>query len=663
MSRKALFSAATALTSICASTVALADSDAESKDLSTVVVTASPLTQDPDFLATIVDKVNRDEILRKGGNNLADVLADVPGVSATTFAAGASRPVIRGFDANRVRTLEDGISSFDVSDVGPDHGVPLDPLSAQSVEVVRGAATLRYGSQAIGGVVNATNNRVPTRLPDEALSTEFTGAYGTDADTRQGSGLVDGRLGQVAIHADGFDRHTTNYDIPDGTQPNSFFKGDGYSFGSSYFFGDSRVGAGVVHYDATYGIPSDTTFIDMRQTKGMLRSSFDIGAGAFKTLTVDGGYGDYQHQEKDPDTGEVLSTFKDKEWDARAETLFDKMGPFTGTAIGVQVLHKDFSALGEGADYLLPTTTKSAAVFLFTEAPFTQALRLQAGARVEHVTIDGSPDVDVAVSRGFTPISASAGLVFDASKIVRLGLTLSSAARAPGQTELFAHGPHDGPATFETGDSGLRIERANSLESSIRVRTEQIRLDGSIWGAKFNHYIYGQLTGRTCEDEGTCVDNDSGELRELNYTQRDATFYGAEAKSTVGLYSGSSGKLEGLVLADYVRAKLSGGDNVPRIPPFHIGTGLNWTKGPLDAGFLVKYTARQSDVAFAETETAGFISLDAQMGWRPVTYQNVDVSVIGHNLTNSVQRNAVALNKEAVILPGRDVRLMARIAF
>jgi iron complex outermembrane receptor protein len=475
--------------------------------------------------------------------------------------------------------------------------------------------------------------------------------------------LLDGRLGQFAIHADGFDRHAGNYDIPDGTQPNSFFKGDGYSFGSSYFFGDNRVGAGVVHYDSTYGIPSDTTFIDMRQTKGMLRTSFAVGAGPFQTLTVDGGYGDYQHQEKDPDTGEVLSTFKDKEWDTRAEALFDKIGPFTGTAVGVQLLHKDFSALGEGADYLLPTTTKSAAAFLFTEAPLTRTLRLQAGARVEHVTIDGSPAVDVAVSRGFTPISASAGLVFDASEIVRLGLTVSSAARAPGQTELFAHGPHDGPATFETGDPGLRTERANSLEGSIRVRTETVRFDGSIWGAKFNHYIYGQLTGRTCDDEGACVDDDAQDLRELNYTQRDATFYGAEAKSTVGLYSGSSGKLEGLVLADYVRATLNGGDNVPRIPPFHIGTGMSWSRGPLDAGFLVKYTARQRDVAFAETETAGFVSLDAQVGWRPVTDQNFEVTLAGHNLTDSVQRNAVALNKDAVILPGRDVRLMARFAF
>jgi iron complex outermembrane recepter protein len=129
-----------------------AAADAEhAVELEEVVVTASPIG-DPDRLATIAGSVNRDQLLRSGGNTIADALAEVPGVTSSGFAAGAGRPVIRGMDANRVRVLEDGIGSFDVSDVGPDHGVPIDPFSAERVEVVRGAATLRYGSQAIGGV-------------------------------------------------------------------------------------------------------------------------------------------------------------------------------------------------------------------------------------------------------------------------------------------------------------------------------------------------------------------------------------------------------------------------------------------------------------------------------------------------------------------------------
>jgi iron complex outermembrane recepter protein len=634
--------------------------DADNSSIDTVVVTASPITPE-DKLATIVESVDRDEILRSGGANLADALANTPGVTGTGFASGASRPVIRGFDANRVRTLEDGIGSFDVSDVGPDHGVPIDPLSTQRIEVIRGAATLRYGSQAIGGVINAINNRVPTRLPDDAFTGEVTGLYGTNADTRQGSAMLDARAGNFAFHADGFDRNTDDYDTPDGSMSNSYFRGDGYSLGSSYFFDKNRVGAAIIHYDSKYGIPGEDTYIDMQQTKELLRSSFAPDIGAFQTLNVEGGHADYEHSERDPATGEALSTFKDNEWDGRAEGLFGAMGPFSAAALGVQFQRREFSALGEGADYLLPTSTQTAAAFVFADAPLTPNIHLHTGARIESVSIDGTPSGDVSVSRDFTPISASVGLLINTSDATRLGVTLSSAARAPAQTELFARGPHDGPATFETGDSTLDEERANSLEFTWRYDTSPVRVEAALWGAKFDKFIFGNLTGRTCDDEGGCVVGGGDELKELIYEQTGAKFWGAEARTTFKLLEHGSGALEAMALADYVRATLDDGDNVPRISPYHVGAGLNWRGGAIDGGFLVKYTGRQNDIAAAETPTAGFVSLDAQATWRPISSNpDIEISLVGRNLTDTEQRNAVALNKDDVILPGREVRLMVR---
>ena len=211
-------------------------------------------------------------------------------MTGTSFAAGASRPVIRGFDANRVRVLEDGIGSFDVSDVGPDHGVPIDPLSAQRIEVVRGAATLRYGSQAIGGVVNAINNRVPTSCPTSRFSAEVSGGYGSNASTGEGSALLDARAGQFAFHADGFVRHTDDYDIPDGTQDNSFFQGDGYSLGSSYFFGEQprRCRRGALRLQVRH--PERHDLHRHEADQGHAALLVRVGAGAFQTLNVDGGY-------------------------------------------------------------------------------------------------------------------------------------------------------------------------------------------------------------------------------------------------------------------------------------------------------------------------------------------------------------------------------------
>ncbi|MEP7210539.1 MAG: TonB-dependent receptor, partial [Alphaproteobacteria bacterium] len=510
-----------------------------------IIVTASPIAGDQDRFATIVENVTRDDILQKGGDNLADALKDVPGVAGTSFAAGASRPVIRGMDANRVKVLEDGVNSSDVSDIGPDHGVPIDPLSAQSIEVVRGAGTLRYGSQAIGGVVNAINNRVPLTLPTKPLSGEAGATYSSVADSTDGSLMLDGAVGQFAWHADGFARRASDYDTPEGTQANSFFKGDGYSAGGSYFFNNdaSRTGLAVTHYDTKYGIPSDTTYIDMQQTKAISKSSFDFGDGLVRKLNVDIGYADYQHSEDNPD-GSINSTFLNNEWDSRAELLLGPMGPLTASAVGVQYGNRKFSAIGEDSSYLFPTLTESVAGFVFTEAPLGDKLNLQAAARIDHVSVEGTPASDMFTTRDFTPVSGSVGVLYDASDAIKLGLTLSSSGRSPAVTELFARGGHDGPQTFETGDPDLRIERATSLEGTFRVRLADVRFDGSVWGSHFQNYIYGRLPGRTCDDDGVCVAGDANELRELFYDQADANFYGAEGKVTWDAWQTAMGSLE-----------------------------------------------------------------------------------------------------------------------
>ena len=627
-----------------------------------VIITASPLTTDPNGVATAVAQVDRDQILRAGGANLADALADLPGLSATTFASGASRPVIRGFDASRVRILEDGIGTFDVSDIGPDHAVPTGPLGTQKIEVVRGAATVRYGSQAIGGVVNAINNRIPLMLPQTPFSGEASGSYGTNNKAGDGSALFDASTGQFAFHADGYLRSTGDYDTPDGTQTNSYFRGDGASVGGSYFFGGSRVGAAVIHYDANYGIPSDITHIKMKQTKELVGSSFNIGAGPFETLTVNGGYGDYSHDEINPD-GTVVDTFLDKEWDTRAEGIFGQMGPFSTSAFGIQVQRRDFSALGDALNFLFPTLTTSEAAFAFTELPLTDALKFQVGARVEQSDIKGTPASLVPTKLTFTPISGSAGLVFTPNDTVTFGLTASSAARAPNVVELFAHGPHDGPGTFETGNPDLTIERANSLEGTVRVHAANVTFEGALWGVSFSKYIHGRLTGNTCDADGNCSFPGPGDYKELIYDQGGARFWGLEGKAATALFDLAGGTVVGDVLADYVRATLTTGGDVPLIPPYHVGGGLNWQSDMVDADVHVFYTGAQNHPGATLTPTDGYVSVDADLTWRVGALPGFAISLIGRNLTDSVERNVSALNHDVVELPGRDVRVVARYAF
>ena len=629
-----------------------------------VIVTANPFgTETP----TIVAKVNRNAILSTGGDTIASALAGVPGISDSGFSPGSSRPIIRGQDAARVRVVEDGTSSSDVSDIGADHGIPVDPLSAQSIEVVRGAATLRYGSQAIGGVINILNNRVPTSLPNKPLTGEITGAFDSVSNTGEGTVLMDGRAGNIAAHADGFYRNAGDYDTPDGKQDNSFFRGHGENVGATVFFGadkDSRIGASVQQYDAKYGIPADESYIDMRQTKVMTRSSFALGQGLLKSFNVDASYADYTHDEDDPD-GSIVTTFRNKEVDGRAEMLFGDIGPITNTALGVEIQHREFSAVGEDATYLFPTTTDTQAAYLFTDTPLGSAFRLQAAGRLEHVRVEGTPASDIGTVRDFTPLSGSIGALYDVSGAVKLGFTFSSTGRAPLMTELYARGGHDASSTFETGDPGLRIERANSLEATLRVNTDRFRFEGSLYSSWFNNYIYGQLTGRLCNDDGDCTGADpDADLRELLYRQQEAWFRGAEAEAHFALFKSPTTRFELRALADYTRATLDDDSNVPRIPPYRVGGGANYQSDRFDAGVLFVHSGRQDKFGLLETPTPSYNQLTAQATVRPFKDRpGVSLSIIGQNLTDDVQRNAAALNKDEVELPGRNIRAVLRVAF
>jgi len=279
------------------------------------------------------------------------------------------------------------------------------------------------------------------------------------------------------------------------------------------------------------------------------------------------------------------------------------------------------------------------------------------------VQIEGTPFTGLKTSRGFTPLSAAIGGLFDLTEEIKLGLTGSSTARAPAQTELFASGPHDGPQTFETGDPNLKMERANSLEGTVRLRFSEFTFDGSIYTTSFDNYVYGALTGRNCDDAGSCAFGSPDELRELNYVQQSANFRGLEGKAAYDLFHTQNGVLQLTALADYVRATLSGGVNVPRIPPWRAGGGLEWQSETFDAGFQVIRIGDQNDPGQFDTSTPGYVSVDAQLSWRPFPENSkIEIALIAHNLADEVVRNAASLNKDLVVMPGRNIRLALRYA-
>jgi iron complex outermembrane recepter protein len=395
-----------------------------------------------------VTVIPNEEIRRQGGGQLGDLLFSKPGITGSGFAPGASsRPIIRGLDVNRVGIVENGTNAGGASDLGEDHFVPIDPLATNQIEVVRGPAALRYGSTSIGGVVSATNNRIPDALPACAPSFQ---AYGlpakaplaaaatspcVTAETRTAFSSVDRGVesgvlldtggGNFAFHADVYGRTTSDYSIPsypylndqsravNGRQPNSATRSDGASIGGSYFFQGGYIGASITQNDALYHIPGidgadHNTRIDGHQTKINVKGEYHPDAAAIDTVRFWAGATDYRHNEigladpTDPTSDGVRQTFTNKEQEIRTEV---QLMPFNAhfaevtTALGFQVGHQELSAPSPDNPGTLfnglwdPNNSTRVAAYAFNEFKFTEQTKAQIAGRIEHVELHGTtPD-------------------------------------------------------------------------------------------------------------------------------------------------------------------------------------------------------------------------------------------------------------------------------
>ena len=653
----------------------------------------------------------RAEIERRGGGTLGDLLFDKPGITGSSFApGGASRPIVRGLDNYRVRIQENGLAVNDVSDLSEDHAVPVDPLAGRQIQVIRGPATLRWGSQAIGGVVNVDNNRIPTALPPRPITGEIFGAGATVDSAREGSILIDAGAGNVALHADAHGRRADDYRIPgypylfppdpapvvNGRQPNSFAQQNGFSFGGSYVFDQGFAGVSVTQFNSRYGIPGveateTNTRIDLRQTKVNSKGEFRPDTGPVAAVRYWLGFSDYKHDELANEGGfdGVQQTFTNRGQEGRLEVQsqpFDLRFAALTTALGVQAARQDLAAPGVEGGLFDPNRLTSVAGFIFNELKFTDTTRMQLAGRIERVRASGSsPDfpadfvptgADLAVfarDSSYTPISASIGLLQDLPFDLTASLTAQHVERAPRTPELFSRGVHEATGTFEIGNPNLTIESADSIEIGLRRARGPFRFEATAFHTRFRNFIFKRFTGLNCaEDFNSCADPavaPDNAFRQIVYSQRDATFTGAEvqAQFDVAPLAGGSFGIDGQF--DIVRARFDDGTNVPRIPPMRLGGGVFWRDGNwfLRTGLLHAFA--QNNTADFETPTDGYNLLKAEISYtRKIASadfgpREVTVGVIGTNLLNQDVRNSVSFKKDEVLLPGASVRAFAGIRF
>ncbi len=624
------------------------------------------------------------EIEATRGATITETLQTRPGITGTTFAAGANRPIIRGLDTYRVRVQENGIGTGDVAALSEDHAVPMDPNSASRIEVVRGPATLRYGSQAIGGVVAVENDRIPSAIPNGGFSGEIRGGLSSVDEGRDGAFRATAGSSGIAVHADGFKRQAEDYDTPRGRQLNSYVDSEGGALGISMVGLSGFLGVSISRFESLYGIPGEEPAledkrIDLEQDKVQVKGEWrvqDFGVEAFRVWF---GASDYTHDEL-LEADEVGSRFDNEEYEGRVEMQHLPMVTSLATlrgAIGTQVLSRNMQgiALEDANSLLQPTETDSIAAFIFEELDVTRDFTLQAAARIEHTDVSGferlGDDVTAARDRSFTPVSVSLGGLYRLPGAHVVSLNGQYVERAPDAGELYSGGVHEATGTFEIGNANLDIETAMTVEAGLRKATGAFRYDATAFYSHFDGFIFKGLDG-TCDDFiSTCdASNDTLELDRVVFDQRNAQFYGVEIAAQYDIapvWNGVWG-IEGQY--DFVNAEFSNGDNVPRIPPHRLGGGLyyrdlNWFAR---AGVLHAFDQNRFAAEFEEIATPGYTLVSAELSYtaRMTEFgglpQEITIGLKGENLADDMVLNHASFQRrEDVLLPGANVRLFGSI--
>lgn len=647
---------------------------------------------------TVVDKRQID---MNPTYTLGDVLFTQPGITSSTFAPGASRPIIRGLDNFRVKVTETGIDALDVSTLGEDHGVPIDPLSTQRIEVIRGPAALRYGSRAIGGVVNADNNRIPTELKEDGYRVVVQGAGTTVDGGLEGSATMDARKDGFSAHADVFNRNAYNYMIPGGGyQNNSFVSTNGQAIGLSYSTDRGYIGTALTRFASHYGIPGGEeaellSNIDMQQVKWLTKGEFRPGSGLVEAVRLWTGVSWYHHAElglAHEEEAEVLGpgqhvhgTFESHAFEGRLEVQHVPFGTAIGLArgsLGIQMNYENIDTTGEAREFLAPARTFSVASYLFEELEITPRTRVQAAGRIEFVKVNGyaadvprsnlpPPDelTTTSAQRTFVPANVSLGLLQDIPWDMTARVTAQYVERAPSALELFSKGPHHASGTFDIGNPNLGTEGAASFEIGLARSKGDFRFDGSAYYTHFRGFIYKQLTGNTCNEEFASCGEPNGEFSQVVYRQRDANFYGAEVKAQydIGPLAKGIWGIEGQY--DFVHATFTDGTYVPRMPPHRLGGGLYWGNDNWAARANFLHAFAQNDVAAFEPTTGGYNLLNAQLsynrtfGFVGTNRVGMTVGVTATNLLDENIRNSASFKSQEVVLPGRNLRGFVKITF
>ena len=650
-----------------------AHSQEQTKSLAPVIVTADPFGANENAMILAPAKVlSGNELRNKLGSSLGDTLGNELGVNASGFSTGASRPIIRGLEGPRVKILQNGMSTGDLSAISNDHAVGSGMMSATQIEILRGPAALLYGSGAIGGLVNIVNGRIPTVLEPRATG-EAELRYST---VDQGTGLsfsADRSAGNIGLHVDGNVMNAGDYRIPGNSWSSSVTEGEnndtgrlGFSrnrenniaVGGSLIQDWGHIGASLSQLNKVYGIHGrdELAKIDLAQTRFDVDSLIKSPFSGFEGLRVKLGQTDYRHTELDDGGTNPHVRFSNKAFESRWELTHLPIAGWRGkfglqteqsTVQAMEVAHPDEPGT------VPRTRSQSTAGFIVEERDFGD-LRINVGGRFESVS--RSPLADT--KRSFNLGSYSAGALWSFIPGYGIGATASVAQRAPTAEELYSGGAHHPTETYDDGNRNLKKETSKNIDLSLQKTTQALRWKANVFQNKVNNFVYGSLS-----DVDPDIFDDMSVKR--TFSQADATLRGVEAELSYNYYDpGWFGRL----FADTSRGTLDNLGNLPLQPTTRTGLSFGYQDSQWRSSLSVLNASAHNRIASssisAETTTPAYTRVDASVNYVQ-RYGTTDVTwfLLARNLLNEEIRLSTSLLKDYVPQPGRNIVVGLRTRF
>lgn len=606
-------------------------------------------------------------------STIGATLSESPGVAMRSLGPGPARPVIRGLDGDRVVVLEDGQRMGDLSSQSGDHGVPINPAAAKKIEVVRGPATLLYGANAIGGLVNVITDQIPTEKTTKPAG-NFTMDFGSNGSQGGAAGDVHVGNGKFAFHFGGATRRSGDISTPDGKVDNSDSRMAMGQVGAAWTGDKSYVGASYGYDDTEYGIPvveEGTISLTPKRHAFSARAGGSELGGWLQSYRATLAVRRYEHSEMEGD--EVGTTFNNDSVEGELILSHRPAGRLVGS-IGGWFLNRQFSATGAEA-LSPPIDQRSMAAFLYEEVKWPHAT-LQFGGRVDRA--EYTPK-SILPSRDFTEWSGSLGLLIQpeaANDNFVIAASLARAARPPALEELYFFGPHPGNLSFEIGNPDLEAEQGLGFDVSLRGRSSRFEAELTFFRNDIKNYVFRnpvseeefeereeELDERfgVVEEEAEGVGHDHGDFPFVEFVGRDSVLMGVEGHLDVKLTSMLT--LESTF--DWVTGELAdSGDPLPRIPPYRLTTGLKYQKNAFQIGGSVTAVSEQTRVYGDETATDGYATARF-FGSYSFTKGGVLNTITARldNATDKLYRNHLNYLKDVLPEAGRSFKLVYTVGF